>query len=230
MTKGDLEENVSSGEDFQRESKAIFENHYLLRESLLEIMSQEEWSKPKNFTDVRSKPITIYRQTRTLHTLMTLYSVYKYNINQNSPEEMLNLNQAQRNPKYSHIPLSSRAVLDDILNIAGIQNRWHPSFENVDLRNRNYVRKILLNAEHADGSPVTITEIKEMNAWDWRTVRVKDPEIGLDKALRSLVQYFTAFDYWKTHPKYSLNHVVQKRKKGKVNKKALNEVLEFAGL
>jgi hypothetical protein len=123
---------------------------------------------------------------------------------------------------------SSRKVLDEILDLAGIQNRWISTFEDVDLRDPKFIRRILLNAEY-NGAPISINKIKDMGT-EWRKVRVKDTEIGFDKTLRSLVQYFNGFSHWKDYPQYSLDHVVVKMKKGRVNQSTLNEILEFAGL
>jgi hypothetical protein len=212
-----------SKNQFQERTSHLFGNPNNIRKSLLELMTQEEWNKPKEFQDVRLRRIKLDGREISLHTLMYIYSMHKYNTQQEEIDEKICFSDQEK----VSAP-SSREVLDEILNIAGIKNRWIPALEDVDLRDPNFIRRVLLNAEY-DGKPISSNEIKNMGT-EWRKVRVKEPEIGFDKALRSLVQYFTAYDDWQEHPEHSLNYVVQKMKRGKANKTALLEVLNFAGL
>ena len=70
-------------ENYQRQMSEIFENPNQLRESLLEIMSKEEWAKPKPFVEmkIRARPIDLKGRQMDLHTLMCNYSTYEYNKN-----------------------------------------------------------------------------------------------------------------------------------------------------
>lgn len=212
-------------ENYQQRMSRIFENSQLLRHGLLGIMSQEEWSKPKEFLEVRLRKIDLDDRTMTLHTLMHNYRIYKHNKTKSDIDQQIGWTQLEENYDAVQGP-SSRKVLDEILNLAGIHNSWFATFEDVNLRDPKFIRRILLNAEY-NGKPISIEQIRQIGS-NWRSVHVKDPEIGLDKTLHSLVQYFIGYDYWKNHPEDSLTQVTVNMKKGKSSRKALNELLNFA--
>ncbi len=211
-------------DNFQERTNNLFGDPNSLRKSLLELMSQEEWSEPKQFQEVRLKKINFSGKEFTLHSLMHYYCMHKYNAQQEDVNKRIDWQQQEQ----ISAP-SSREVLDEILNIAGIQNRWIATFEDVDLRDPKFIRRIFLNAEY-DGKPISTVQFKRLDNKEQRKVRVRESEIGFDKSVHSFMLYFTAYDFWKEHQENTLNDVVQKLKKGKSNKSTLKQVLDFAGL
>jgi len=216
-------------ENYQRQMSEIFENPNQLRESLLEIMSKEEWAKPKPFVEmkIRARPIDLKGRQMDLHTLMCNYSTYEYN--KNNPDDMVSLGQAQDREEYSHIPLSSKEIMDKICAIAGITSRWIPDLGDFDLHDSRLLSRLVSNATY-QGIPVSPNRIREMKT-DWRKVDIVDEQTGLKVKLRTLVQNHSAFDTWRKHyPNETLNTVAIERKIGKVNQNTLDDFLRDAGV
>ena len=121
--------------------------------------------------------------------------------------------------------------MDEILTSIGINNKWYPTIEELNLHDPNYIRKVLLGSEYEE-KPISVKDIKQMckESSLWRYIHVKDSEIKLEKTMHSFTLYFTGWDYWKRHPEYSLTEVVFDLKKGKSNKKEVRNILSFAEL
>ncbi len=221
---------IQNRTDFQSEMKNIFTNPNSLRKSFLEIMTEEEWRKPKEFSAIRYKKININGKEINLHTLMYNYSLYKHNLQQNKVEDFLNMNDMRKNCNKKLKGPSSGKILNEILDIAGIQNRWFATFEDINLKDSKFLRRAFLNIEY-QGVSISIEDFKKLSWPEKRRARVKDNEIGFDKSVHSFILHFSAYDFWKKHKdKYSFIYVVNDLKKGKSRKKVLNEILDLAGL
>jgi len=224
-----IQRSNEAAESYQQQMTEIFENPHPLRSGLLQIMSKEEWATPKPFvkTRVRAKPIDLGGRQMDLHTLMCNYSTYEHN--KENPDDIVSLGQAQDSEEYSHIPLSSREVMDKICSIAGIETKWIPDLGDFNLHSRDFLERLIANATY-DGAPVSPDRLREMGS-DWRKVEIVDSQTGLKVKLRTLVQNHSAYDTWiRDYPNETLNTVAIEKHRGKVNQEALNTLLVEAGV
>src|SRR3989344_1829792 len=216
-------------QDYNQDNSLSSQNPYTENIEGMRLLFETAGLTPKTFVEmkIRARPIDLKGRQMDLHTLMCNYSTYEYN--KNNPDDMVSLGQAQDREEYSHIPLSSKEIMDKICAIAGITSRWIPDLGDFDLHDSRYLSRLVSNATY-QGIPVSPNRIREMKT-DWRKVDIVDEQTGLKVKLRTLVQNHSAFDTWRKHyPNETLNTVAIERKIGKVNQNTLDDFLRDAGI
>ncbi len=205
----------------------ILEDPQAVRELFLQVQSEEEWNKPQRFTYLRGKRVKIDGdRTINIHSLLHLFSAYKYNAQQDSVESYVGYD-AQGDPQHKGLFRSNKTELGELLDFAGIEAKFIPDVSEVDLHNPTVLRRMLFNGTY-DGRTLTVDDLKTTPSWKLRKTLFTDPSTGLELKGHSLMLFYSALHYVKEHPEVGLEEATNTLKKGKSNQAVWNEILERA--
>ena len=219
----------SKKEDYFDRLYSFFDDPVTVRDLLLQVQGEVEWSQFQDFSALRRGEVIHDGRNLTLHTLAILYNIHKYNQTKNDLTEWITLKDAQNEASLAGIATSNKKTLSELLDFAGLSHRWRAELPEVDLNKPSLLKRLLFHAEYDDG-PVNIEQIRSMNSTEFRRITFDDPETGLRVKGHALMLYYSAYDYWQANPEYPLSHVVQNLKKGKSNARVKAEIISRAGL
>jgi hypothetical protein len=226
---GDPESLRKELEDRFERFYGVFDNPTAVRNLFLGIMSEEEWAKPQHYSPLRKQKVAINGdRSISIHTLCHLFSIYKYNAEQETIDTCIGFNGAQ-SEEHKGLIQSNKKALGELLDFAGLDYKFIPDISEVDLHDPTVLRRILFHAtlEGRDFSPA---ELKNAGIQQFRKARFRDPTTGVDIAGQSLMIYYSALHYVKEHPEVGLDEAANKLHQGKTNTAVMNEILEKARL
>ena len=204
----------------------LFDNPDRVRELLLQVRSEGEWRTPQTFGTLRGERIAIDGGRKvTIHSLLHLYSVHKYNAQQDDVDERIFCQDAQEK---SGIIQSNKTALGELLDFAGLEYRFVPSVTEVELDDPHLLRRMLLNGT-LKGDRVTVRQLNDLPSYKLRGAKFTDPRTGLSLKGHSLMLFYSALPYVKEHD-IGLEEAVNTLHQGKSNQTVMNEILEIAKL
>ncbi|MFH0884700.1 MAG: hypothetical protein V1861_03240 [Candidatus Micrarchaeota archaeon] len=211
-----------------------------MRALLLQVCSEKEWNKPKDFADLRKKRVKITGKEQrgeelAVHTLMQIYCVQKYNSEQTKmtgKPSHLNLNDFQSNPVLIKFLRSNVENLKEMLDLAGIDygKAFIPSITELDLRDPSVLRRLLLNGTSAALPMHARNAGGSWNIQDFRNTRFKDPKTGLEISGHGLLLYYSVLDYVAQHPVVSPSTAVYELRLGRSNTEVMRQILRASGI
>ena len=200
-----------------------------LRKLLLQVYSKKEWKKPQELLKLRKKKVRIDGKERidgalSVHTMMQIYCVQKYNQEQElrtGKPSYLTLMDFQSNPSLGSFLHSNIEILKEMLDLAGIDygKAFAPSITDLDLKDPSVLRRLVLNG-NVKRLPKTSME--------FRKAKFKDPNSGIEINGHTLMLYFSVQDYVNRHPGVSASVAVFDLKLGKSNSSVMKEVYRAA--
>ncbi|HLC86694.1 MAG TPA: hypothetical protein VJH65_00240 [Candidatus Nanoarchaeia archaeon] len=207
----------------------ILEDPVAVRNLFLQIKSEEEWAKPQQYFPLRKQKVAISdNRSITLHTLCYLFSIYKYNLQQESVDSYIGFDDVIHDSRFNGVVQSNRAALGEILDFAGIEYKFIPDLsDGINLHDPAFLRKILFHATYEDGELLP-AGLKKLSAAKFRKVRLCDPTTGFNLTGHSLMLFYSAFHYVKEHPEVGLEEAANTLKKGKSNQAVMDEILAKA--
>ena len=206
-----------------------FEDPAVIRSLFLQLKTEKEWTKPQPFGPLRKKKVQVGDRAITIHTLLHLYSIHKYNTQQPDVGSYITFHDAQDDPKYKGVIRSSREELGELLDFAGLKYKFTPTLGDcdIDLHDPALLKRLLSHCTY-EGRDLTPREIKDFSANKFRRVRMYDPTTGFAITGQSLMIYYSALAYIREHPEVGLEVAANKLHKGKSNQAVMDDILEKA--
>ena len=205
----------------------VFDNPAELRSLFLGIMPEEEWAKPQQYSPLRKQKLAISdERSVSIHTLLHLFSIYKYNAEQETIDTYIDFNKAQ-SEEHKGLIQSNKKALGELLDFAGLECKFIPDITEVDLHDPTVLRRMLFHAT-LKGETLPHNELKNAGIQQFRKARFRDPATGVDIAGQSLMIYFSALYYVKEHPEVGLDEAANALHKGKSNSAVMDEILAKA--
>ena len=224
---GDPEFVRKSLEDRFERFYGVFDNPTAMRNLFLGIKSEEEWAKPQQYSPLRKQKVSIDGdRSVSIHTLLHLFSIYRYNSEQETIDAYIGFNEVQ-SEEHKGLIQSNKKALGELLDFAGLEYRFIPDISEVDLHDPTVLRRMLFHAT-LEGRDLSPTELKSAGIQQFRKARFKDPTTGVDIAGQSLMIYYSALHYVKEHPEVGLDDAANKLHQGKSNLAVMAEILEKA--
>ena len=210
----------------------VFDDPVAVRDLFLQMNTEEGWAKPQQYSPLRKQKVAIDSdRSVTIHTLCHLFSIFKYNTQQESIDSYIGFNAAQDDPRFNGVIQSNRAALGEMLDFAGLEYKFIPTLVDgdIDLHDPAMLRKLLFHGNY-EGKDLSVSEIKSLSAANFRKVKFSDPTTGFTIAGQSLMIYHSALSYVKEHPEVGLDEAANKLNKGKSNQSVMDEILQRAEL
>lgn len=210
----------------------ILDDPVAVRDLFLQLKSEEEWKQPQQFTNLRRERVAIsVDRSITIHTLLHLFSAYKYNAQQDSVESYICFEAMKQNhPKHNGLFKSNKTELSELLDFAGLEHKFIPTLgdDDIDLHDPALLKRMLFHAKY-ENRVLSVDELNSMPFNKLRKATFTDPSTGLELKGQSLMIFYSALYYVKEHPEMGLEEA-NKLNKGKSNQAVMNEILEKAGL
>ena len=208
----------------------VFDDPIAVRDLFLQMNTEEGWAKPQQYSPLRKQKVAINGdRSVTIHTLCHLFSIFKYNAQQESIDSYIDFNAAQDDPRFKGVIQSNRTALGEMLDFAGLEYKFIPTLGDgdIDLYDPAMLRKLLFHGNY-EGRDLSASEIKSLKAENFRKVRFSDPITGFAIKGQSLMIYYSALSYVKEHPEVGLDEAANKLNKGKSNQAVMDEILAKA--
>jgi hypothetical protein len=204
------------------------------------VCSEKVWKKPQVFANLRKKRVNIEDKEKrgpalSLHTLMQIYCVQKYNHEQTlrtGEPSYLTLNDFQHTPDLVKFLRSNVETLKEMLDLAGIYygKAFIPSITGLDLKDPSVLRRLLLNGS-LGGLPFDVNKARKSGKiMEFRKAEFTDPKTGLEVRGHGLMLYFSVQDYLSKHPGVIPSTAVFELKLGRSSLKVMREILQLAGI
>ncbi|MBI2662294.1 hypothetical protein HYX11_02435 [Candidatus Woesearchaeota archaeon] len=207
----------------------VFDDPVAVRDLFLQMNTEEGWAKPQQYSPLRKQKVAINGdRSVSIHTLLHLFSIYKYNAEQETIDTYIDFNKAQ-SEEHKGLIQSNKKALGELLDFAGLEYKFIPDITEVDLHDSTVLRRMLFHAT-LEGETLSHNDLKNAGIQQFRKARFRDPATGVDIAGQSLMIYFSALYYVKEHPEVGLDEAATTLHKGKSNSAVMGEILEKAGL
>jgi hypothetical protein len=204
----------------------VLEDPDEVRNLLLQVRSEDEWRTPQVFSQLRKEKIAIdKRRNITVHSLLHLYSIHKYNSQQDDVRSRIFFNEALKSDLMIQ---SNKEALGELLDFAGLEYKFVPNVWDVDLHDSSFLRRFLYNGT-LDDERLSAKQLTSMPSWKLRKAIFTDLSTGLELKGHSLMLYYSALHYVKEHPEVGLETATNELKLGKSNQAVWNEILDKAG-